>query len=306
MTPYTCVCPPPAVAHPGRGAGGDPCPEGDGAGAGEAHLRPGAQTLPVHQRHGLAPRPRAGRGLRPPEAGIKAESPQRAGGQSHVLSPGAKAAGKGAKLCPPTPPTPPPAPLSPGASLPPCSPGAKRRPGTSAPRGRGGPTSVPGASLPGDLRARSQHPPRTGGGSCPPIPPSHTLGYGATPPPPTPQLLFTGAPGVPPPIKGSASRGCGAGTGGRMGGPCPAPPLPARPQRGAERGREAPVQEHLLVSAAVGAAQGSPGPGPDVACGVRGGGAATKSPAGARPGAPAAPPCAKKEQPGAGRWGPGG
>lgn len=161
--------------------------------------------------------------------------------------------------------------------------------------GDGGPTSVP--------RASSQD----WGGGC--APPSHPATHWGTvlPPPPDPTAPIYGCSWGPPPIKGSASRGCGAGTGGRMGGPCPAPPLPARPRGGAERGREAPVQEHLLVSAALGAARGSPSPGPDVACGVRGGGAATKSPAGASRGPPpAAPLCAKKEQPGAGRWGPGG
>uniref|UniRef100_A0A8B9TQK4 Coronin n=1 Tax=Anas platyrhynchos TaxID=8839 RepID=A0A8B9TQK4_ANAPL len=171
----------PLLAHPGRGAGGDPCPEGDGAGAGEAHLRPGAQTLPVHQRHGLAPRPRAGRGLRPPEAGIKAESPQRAGGQSHVLSPGAEAEGWGAKCSPPT--TPPRTPL-PSGIAPPLHPGCREVSGDST-QGTGVPPRCP------------EHPPRTGGGGlCPPLPSSHTLGYSASPPP-TPQLLFMGAPGVP-------------------------------------------------------------------------------------------------------------
>lgn len=101
-----CVCVSPATAASlGGGAGGDPCPEGDGPSAGEAHLRPGEQTLPVHQWHGLArrPRPRARRGLPRPPPGIKAKSPQRAGAQSRVLSPGAKAAGRGSD--PDNPPT---------------------------------------------------------------------------------------------------------------------------------------------------------------------------------------------------------
>lgn len=88
--------------------------------------------------------------------------------------------GGGPNVAPPPPHL---APLSPAASLPPCTPGAERCPGT-APRGRGS-----------HLGARSILP-GLGGGLCPPLPSSHTLGYSATPPP-TPQLLFMGAPGVP-------------------------------------------------------------------------------------------------------------
>uniref|UniRef100_A0A8C3CL85 Uncharacterized protein n=1 Tax=Cairina moschata TaxID=8855 RepID=A0A8C3CL85_CAIMO len=216
----------PLLAHPGRGAGGDPCPEGDGAGAGEAHLRPGAQTLPVHQRHGLAPRPRAGRGLRPPEAGIKAESPQRAGGQSHVLSPGAEAAGREGAKCSPLP-------------NPTSHPSPQRHRSPPAPRvprgvrgqhpGDGGPTSVPGASS------------QDWGGGC--APPSHpATRWGTVLPPPNPTAPIYGCSWGPPPIKGSASRGCGAGTGGRMGGPCPAPPLPARPRGGHRKAERCPFK----------------------------------------------------------------
>lgn len=82
------VFPLPAAASLGGGAGGDPCPEGDGPSAGEAHLRPGEQTLPVHQRHGLARCPRPGQGQDCPGLpGINAESPARAGARSRVLSP---------------------------------------------------------------------------------------------------------------------------------------------------------------------------------------------------------------------------
>lgn len=197
--------------------------------------------------------------------------------------------GGGPNVAPPPPHL---APLSPAASLPPCTPGAKRCPGT-APRGRGS-----------HLGARSILP-GLGGGVVPPPPIQPHTGVQCYPPP-DPTVPIYGCSWGPPPIKGSASRGCGAGTGGRMGGPCPAPPLPARPRGGAERGREAPVEEHLLVSAALGAAWGSPGPGPDVACGVRGGGAATKSPAGASRGPPPQPPSVqRRSSPGRGGGGPG-
>lgn len=198
--------------------------------------------------------------------------------------------GGGPNVAPPPPHL---APLSPAASLPPCTPGAERCPGT-APRGRGS-----------HLGARSILPVLGGGGLCPPLPSSHTLGYSAPPPRPHSSYLWV--------LLGSPSnKGLGlpwlrGRDRGPYGGALPCtPPARTAPGGGRERLRGARSRAFIGVGRAR-SCSGLPRPWPRRRLwGAWRGGRYEKSRGSELGAPPTAPQCAKKEQPGAGRWGPGG